>query len=191
VPPLMYLMQLIQARNIERTKQRYQVSRRYKKRRLQFCTQACSSVHIFMNVTQPDGHSNKTVAYQIRNKARFCLVWKPQQYSCYILFILSPFGIPLSSNTHYRNNVQDSCHVWPIFFRTLQSLYIISVHPLHLHTLRLTPTLLIDFPTDTCPHIPIGGQPYHSPCVVNNVIQTIPPHTTVTLLATFHVLNSL
>jgi hypothetical protein len=48
-----------------------------------------------VNVTQPDGHSNKAIAYQIRNKASFCLVWKPQQYPCYILFILSPFGIPL------------------------------------------------------------------------------------------------
>jgi len=98
VPRLRRLMLIIRAWNIERSKLRYQISHQYKKGRLQFCKPACGSVHILVNVTQPGGQSNKAFAYQIRNKARFCLVWKLQQYSCYILFLLLPFGILLSSN---------------------------------------------------------------------------------------------
>jgi hypothetical protein len=149
----MYLMQLIQARNIDHTKLGYQVFRRYKKGRLQFCTQACSSVHILVNVTQPDGHSNKTVAYQIRNKARFCLVWKPQQYSCNILFILSPFGIPLSSNTllSVETIYKIAVTFGPFSFAPSNpySLSLCTLYIYFIHTRPLKPTLLIDVPTDT------------------------------------------
>jgi len=182
----MYLMQLIQARNIEHTKLRYKVSRRYKKGRLHFCTQACSSVRIFVNVTQPDDHSNKTTAYQIRNKASFCFVWKPQQYSCYILFILSPFGIPLSSNTLFGTEKIYKIVVTfgPFSFAPFNpyTLSLCTLYIYFIHTRRSTPTL--------DPHSN-SRTAYYSPCVINKVSQTIPPHTTVTLLATFHALNSL